>query len=56
MKYLFFQLFLISLFVVSCSTGVQVKPPVAKKVPKELTIHGDTRIDKIGRASCRERV
>lgn len=45
MKYLFFQLFLISLFVVSCSTGVQVKPPVAKKVPKELTIHGDTRID-----------
>jgi oligopeptidase B len=45
MKYLFFQLFLISLFVVSCSTGVQVKPPVAKKIAKELTIHGDTRID-----------
>ncbi|NCB08235.1 MAG: oligopeptidase B, partial [Bacteroidia bacterium] len=45
MNHLFFRLFLISLIFVSCSTGVQVKPPVAKKVPKELTIHGDTRVD-----------
>ena len=31
--------------LVSCNTKVDVKPPVAKKVPKALTIHGDTRID-----------
>jgi len=45
MKGLIYFLFLISLLVVSCSTGVKIKPPVAKKVAKELTIHGDTRID-----------
>jgi oligopeptidase B len=45
MKRLIYFLFLISLLVVSCSTGVKIKPPVAKKVAKELTIHGDTRID-----------
>jgi oligopeptidase B len=25
--------------------SIDIKPPVAKKIPKELTIHGDTRID-----------
>ncbi len=29
----------------ACTQKVEVKPPVAKKVPKELTMHGDTRID-----------
>ena len=33
------------LFIASCTTNVEVKPPDAKKIPKELTIHGDTRID-----------
>ena len=32
--------------VVSCSNNyVDMKAPVAKKIPKELTIHNDTRID-----------
>ncbi len=34
--------------VLSCSnrqTSVDMKPPVAEKKPKELTIHGNTRID-----------
>jgi oligopeptidase B len=29
----------------SCKTSTSMKPPVAEKKPKELTIHGDTRID-----------
>ena len=35
----------ILLFGFACSQKQEIKPPVAKKVPKELTIHGDTRID-----------
>lgn len=45
MKNLIFSLSLAILFLAACSTGNKIKPPVAKKVPKELTIHGDTRID-----------
>ena len=38
--------FLVILFIIiSCTSKVEIKPPVAKKIPKELTIHGDTRID-----------
>lgn len=38
--------FLIILSIaISCTSKVEIKPPVAKKNPKELTIHGDTRID-----------
>lgn len=34
------------LLTAACTTStVNVKPPVAKKIPKELTMHGDTRID-----------
>jgi oligopeptidase B len=42
---MFFSLTYLS---VSCSkrqTSVDMKPPVADKRPKELTIHGDTRVD-----------
>jgi len=45
MKKLIFSFLAIVLIVVSCTSKVEVKPPVAMKVPKELTIHGDTRID-----------
>lgn len=45
MKNLIFSLSLAILFLAACSTGKKIKPPVAKKVPKELTIHDDTRID-----------
>lgn len=44
-------LLLLLLIIISCETkektmrDVKAKPPVAKKVKKELTIHGDTRID-----------
>jgi oligopeptidase B len=38
--------FLVILFIIiSCTSKVEIKPPVAKKIPKELTIHGDSRID-----------
>lgn len=39
------------LFFIACNqnsmeeTKIEINPPVAKKTPKELTIHGDTRID-----------
>lgn len=36
--------FIIVLFT-KCSTTENMTPPVAKKIEKELTIHGDTRID-----------
>jgi len=45
MKRLIFNFLAIALIAVSCTSKVEVKPPVAKKIPKELTIHGDTRID-----------
>lgn len=38
--------FLVILFIaISCTSKVEVKPPVAKKIAKELTVHSDTRID-----------
>lgn len=40
-----FNFLAIVFIAVSCTSKVEVKPPVAKKIPKELTIHGDTRID-----------
>ena len=45
MKRLIFNFLTIALIAISCTSKVEVKPPVAKKIPKELTIHGDTRID-----------
>jgi oligopeptidase B len=45
MKKLIFNFLAIAIIAVSCTSKVEVKPPVAKKIPKELTIHGDTRID-----------
>jgi oligopeptidase B len=45
MKKLIFNFLAIIFIAISCTTNVEVKPPVAKKIPKELTIHGDTRID-----------
>jgi oligopeptidase B len=33
------------LFSGACQKSTDVKPPIAKKIPKDLTIHGDTRID-----------
>ncbi len=44
MKNLIFSILLLSLFLGACTTN-KVLPPVAEKKPKELTIHGDTRID-----------
>lgn len=39
-------LFLLMIMVInSCKENKEIKPPVAKKITKELTIHGDTRID-----------
>jgi len=45
MKKRIFNYLAIAIIAVSCTSKVEVKPPVAKKIPKELTIHGDTRID-----------
>ena len=41
----YFLILVAILFITGCTTKVEVKPPVTKKIPKELTIHGDTRID-----------
>ncbi|MBN1118756.1 MAG: S9 family peptidase [Bacteroidales bacterium] len=39
-------LFFIPILIISCKENkVMIKPPVAEKIAKELTIHGDTRID-----------
>ena len=40
-----FLLAVIFLFLSACSSKEKIEPPMAKKNPKELTIHGDTRID-----------
>lgn len=40
-----FVLALILLALSACSTKQKITPPMAKKIPKELTIHGDTRVD-----------
>lgn len=45
MNKLIFNFLVILFIIISCTSKVEVKPPVAKKIPKELTIHGDTRID-----------
>ncbi len=48
MKYfkLSFAILLLYYFLLGCSMKQnQSSPPKAKKIPKELTIHGDTRID-----------
>ena len=44
MKKIIFYSVALAFFLAAC-TSTQVKPPVAKKISKELTIHGDTRID-----------
>ncbi len=45
MKINIFFTALILLFLAACSSKEKIEPPMAKKVPKELTVHGDTRID-----------
>jgi len=40
-----FSLVALILFLAACTTKKKVMPPVAKKITKELAIHGDTRID-----------
>lgn len=45
MKNLILSLTLLLLFFSACETKQKVSPPVARKIPKELTIHGHTRID-----------
>ncbi len=45
MKKQIFGFLAIAFIALSCASNIEVKPPVAKKIPKELTIHGDTRID-----------
>jgi len=45
MKKLISLLILATLFLAACTKSEKIAPPVAKKIPKELTIHGDTRID-----------
>ncbi|MFA8343733.1 MAG: S9 family peptidase [Rhodothermaceae bacterium] len=36
---------LISVLVIGCKGKKDMKPPVAEKIKKDLTIHGDTRVD-----------
>lgn len=45
MKRIIFPLTAILLFLASCKSKDEVMPPVAKKIPKELTTHGHTRVD-----------
>ena len=45
MKACIFITFLIFILMNSCSDKKTPEPPVAQKVPKELTVHGDTRLD-----------
>jgi len=45
MKFNVFFTALILLFLAACSSKEKIEPPMAKKVPRELTIHGDTRVD-----------
>ncbi|MCF6334045.1 MAG: hypothetical protein L3J11_12245, partial [Draconibacterium sp.] len=40
-----FSLIALIIFLAACTTKEKVMPPVANKISKELTIHGDTRID-----------
>ncbi len=41
---LFLSSFL-GLLLTSCTTSKNMEPPIAKKIAKELTVHGDTRVD-----------
>lgn len=45
MKNLFLWITLFSVVLSACTSKEKIVPPVAKKVPKELIIHGDIRID-----------
>ena len=45
MKHSFSVIVFVLLITLSCSEMNSPTPPVAKKVPKEMTIHGDTRVD-----------
>ncbi|WP_319590445.1 S9 family peptidase [uncultured Draconibacterium sp.] len=45
MKKLIYLSFIWGLFLVACSSEEKPEPPVAKKIMKELTIHGHTRVD-----------
>ena len=45
MKINLFFLAVIFLILSACSTKEKIEPPMAKKVPKELTTHGHTRVD-----------
>jgi len=45
MKRIIFPLAAILLILASCNSKNEVVPPVAKKIPKELTTHGHTRVD-----------
>ena len=45
MKRIIFPLAAILLILASCNSKNKVVPPVAKKIPKELTTHGHTRVD-----------
>ncbi|WP_319502476.1 S9 family peptidase [uncultured Draconibacterium sp.] len=45
MKKLIYLSFIWGLFLVACTSKEKPEPPVAKKIMKELTIHGHTRVD-----------
>lgn len=45
MKNLIFGLAIILLFLAACTSKEKIMPPIAKKIPKEMTVHGHTRID-----------
>ncbi|WP_372648452.1 S9 family peptidase [Draconibacterium sp.] len=45
MKKLIYLSFIWGLFFVACTSKEKIEPPVAKKIMKELTIHGHTRVD-----------
>ena len=45
MKRIIYLPILIIIFLAACSTKEKIMPPIAKKISKELTTHGDTRID-----------
>ena len=39
------MIILLIFFIPGCQKTKKVEPPVAEKISKELTIHGDTRVD-----------
>ena len=45
MKRIIFLLAIIALFLAACSQKKKVMPPVADKIPYEITTHGHTRVD-----------